>query len=74
MDNNHIPLGERVAVLETEFAAVRSELTQIRGQLDELLHLKSQGMGALWLVSLLIGSGVLGVITVVLNFFNHPHL
>lgn len=72
MDNDiTIDLAERVAVLETKL----EKLDSIESKLDDLLHLKSKGMGALWLVSLLVGSGMLGLVAAVISFFhNRPHL
>lgn len=68
----HYPhsLHERVAILETRMG----DLAEIKDKLDELLHLKSKGIGALWLVSLIVGSGILGLVTMVTSFFNRPHL
>lgn len=75
MDNNERPINERVAVLETLQSATTTSLNTIEGKLDELLQLKAKGMGALSLVSVLIGSGILGVIALVWQFFtNRPHL
>lgn len=73
MDNDHIylhTLHERVAILETRM----DDFAEIKDKLDELLHLKSKGIGALWLVSLIVGSGLIGVIAMIISFFNRPHL
>lgn len=69
-----IDLAERIAVLEAESDTMKQDLKDIKGKLDELLELKSRGMGALWLVSLLIGSGTMGLIIAIVNFVNRPHL
>lgn len=77
MDNNEYfykPIGERVASLETEQDAFRTDLKDIKDKLDELLTLKAKGMGAFGLVSLLVGSGIIGVIFAIMQFFNRPHL
>lgn len=66
-------MAERIAVLENEWTNAKQDLSEIKKKLDELLHLKSKGMGALGLVSLLIGSGVIGLIFAIINFFK-PHL
>jgi hypothetical protein len=51
------------------------ELKEIREKLDELIQLKHQGMGAITLVSILVGSGVLGLITTVFALLkNGVHL
>lgn len=65
----HQTLQERVAVLETKL----EKLDKIEGKLDELLDLKSKGMGALSLVGLILGSGFLGVIALIMQHFR-PHL
>lgn len=69
------PLGERVAVLETKQEEINGKLEAITEKLDALLELKAKGMGALGLISLLIGSGVIGIVFTVLQLFNgKPHL
>lgn len=68
-------LGQRVAVLETEWQRTKDDLKEIKEKLDELLQLKSRGIGAIQLVSLIIGSGVIGIIVTVMNLFSgKPHL
>lgn len=74
MDNEYKPIGERVAVLEVQMPDIQSDLKTIKENLSELLELKSKGMGALWFVSLIVGSGLLGLIVTVLGFFSRPHL
>jgi len=66
--------AERISALETEFAATKQDLKDIKAKLDELLHLKSKGLGAFWFVSLLISSGLVGVVVTIVNFLNRPHL
>lgn len=68
------PIGERVAVLETKMGEIQHELTDIKGKLDELLHLKSKGMGAFWFVSLIVGSGIFGLFTALVQWFSKPHI
>lgn len=65
---SHLPIGERVARLEQQM----EQLNEIRDKLDELLELKHKGLGALQFVGILLGSGVIGVIALVLNVFK-PH-
>lgn len=69
---NELSLPERVAVLETEINTLQTDLKEIKDKLDDLLTLKARGMGALSLVSLIIGSGVIGLIVTILKF--RPHL
>lgn len=65
-----LDLHERVAILETRL----SDLEEIKSKLDELLHLKSKGAGALWFISLIIGSAIVGLFSNVSQFFQRPHL
>lgn len=80
MDNSNDPsvyrpyLGERVAVLETKVVEFQKDLTEIKDKLDDLLTLKAKGMGAIGLVSLVVGSGLLGIIALIVQFFARPHL
>jgi hypothetical protein len=68
-------LSERIAVLETKHDTTISELKDIKDQLRELLELKAKGVGAFWLVGLILGSGVMAVIGGIISFFNsRPHL
>jgi hypothetical protein len=75
MDNETlIELAERIAVLETKFGITETNLSEINKKLDELLHLKSKGMGALWFVGILVSSGVLGIVAAVMSIFGgKPH-
>lgn len=66
--------AERIAVLETKFDELQKDLVSISGKLDELLELKTKGMGAVWLVGLIFGSGILGLVAFVSGFFKSGHL
>lgn len=58
-------LYERVAVLENQM----EDLKEIKEKLDELLQLKAKGTGALTLVGLIFGSGAIGLVLMIVNFF-----
>ena len=68
--SNDLPLNERVAVLEIQM----KDLEEIKQKLDDLIQLKSKGMGALTLVSLIFGSGIIGLVMMVVNFVKQGHL
>jgi hypothetical protein len=74
LDNEFNPLGERIAVLETKMEQYELDVKNINEKLDELLELKHKSAGALGLISLIIGSGVIGLITLITQYFNRPHL
>lgn len=66
MDTNfNHSLAERVAVLEIQM----KDLAEIKEKLDELLKLKAQGMGAISLISVLVGSGLLGLLATLFAVF-----
>jgi len=48
--------AERTKALEVKVQSLESTLSSVEGKLDELLELKSKGMGAFWLASLVVGT------------------
>lgn len=64
-----IELSERVAVLETKYDLIDKKMTSIETKLDDLLHLKSKGTGALQLAGLILGSGILGFVVMLWQVF-----
>lgn len=56
-------LEERMEKLMLTLESKEEDLLRIEGKLNELLTLKNQGMGAIWLASLLLGSGLIAGIT-----------
>lgn len=56
-------LEERMEKLMVTLESKEEDLLRIEGKLNELLTLKNQGMGAIWLASLLLGSGLIAGIT-----------
>lgn len=75
MVDDYTLLAERISVLETEWERTRQDITDIKSKLDELLHLKSKGLGALWLVGILLlfGSGLATFVYNVLNSVPKVH-
>lgn len=59
----------KIAVLETKVQALELELKTMDSKLDQLLHLQSKGQGAFWIASALFGTGLLGLGTLILNWF-----
>lgn len=74
MANEFLSLPERVAILETRVSAIEILLNQIDTKLDELIQLKAKGLGAISLVTLIVGSGLIGVVFTVWNMLKGPHL
>jgi hypothetical protein len=62
---------ERIAVLETQVSNLATTQAKqheaITEKLDELLALRHKGVGAFWVASSLLGTGILGALY---SFFN----
>jgi hypothetical protein len=69
MENEYTQLAQRITVLEVEFEHIQTSLSGITTKLDELLTLKDKGVGAVSLVGLILGSGIIGAVMLVWNFF-----
>lgn len=52
--------GERIASLETMVSIMRQDQVETNQKLDELLALRYKGVGAFWLASALLGTGIVG--------------
>jgi hypothetical protein len=66
---------ERLARVEVEVQALKSEVDELKTsikemhvKLDDLLALRYKGVGAFWLASALIGTGVVGAIAQILHY------
>lgn len=62
-------MEERVAVLETEVKYLKDTINKMDGKLDELLQLRSKGVGAFWLASALLGTSIIGLLGTVFDWF-----
>lgn len=74
--------GERIARLEalidtmrTQNAEKHGELKtqqeEIKEKLDDLLAMRNKGIGAFWLVSSLLGTGIIGFIFQLVSWWKH---
>lgn len=68
MGEREIEWAERIAVLELKVENLEKLNQSISDKLDDLLALKTKGMGAFWLASILFTSGVLGLSTTFLHW------
>jgi len=62
--------AERLVVLETKFDSFFKDQEVIKQQLAELLTLKSKGLGAIWLIGLIMSTGLIGLFATISGFFN----
>lgn len=60
----------RMVLLEKTVEAQSRELHEINKKLDSLLALKNKGMGAFWLMTVLVGGGFAIVLTSIKDFLN----
>lgn len=71
-------LAERVVRLEVEVTQLTKMLEEhqtttkeMNDKLDSLLTLRHKGVGAFWLASALMGTGIVGFLTWVADIFKH---
>lgn len=61
--------SERITLLEYKVELIETAVGEIDRKLDELLALRQKGMGAFWLASSILGTGIIGAIALVFNWF-----
>lgn len=57
---HNITQAERLARVEERVNALESKVDDMNSKLDELLAIRYKGVGAFWLASTLIGTGLMG--------------
>lgn len=60
---------ERIAILEEQVVAIKSKVDSIDNKLDEIIALRNKGVGAFWLASALLGTGIVSFLHVVFDWF-----
>jgi hypothetical protein len=63
--------GERIMALEVRVAEVQKQQKIINDKLDELLAMRNKGLGAFWLASTLLGTGIVGFIVQLISWWKH---
>lgn len=63
--------GERIATLEVRLSAVEAKQDEINAKLDDLLAMRNKGIGAFWLASTLLGTGIVGFIVQLISWWKH---
>jgi hypothetical protein len=66
-----VEVGALRAAFEEHKDSTNKRFEEINGKLDELLAFRNKGAGVVWLVSGLMGTGVLATI---LEVFKHLHI
>jgi len=62
---------EHQRATEKQFSDLKQQNNEINKKLDEVLALRNKGAGVLWVLSGVIGTGVLGGIAQLINWFHH---
>jgi hypothetical protein len=60
--------AERITALEVEVENLKELVTSGNEKLDELLSLRNKGIGAFWLASGILGTGIIGFITAAIDW------
>jgi len=58
----------KVDEMKAEHSKLQATIEAQNEKLDSLLELKAKGMGAIWLASAVLGSGILGVIYMITSW------
>ena len=61
--------GERITAVEVKVEDLVKKVETMDQKLDQLLELKSKGMGAFWLASLILGTGIMGMFASFITWF-----
>lgn len=69
----YVTSEERIAVLESRVASMDKNIENIDAKLDLLLAFRNKGAGVFWLISAISGTGVIGVITWVIDNVRGTH-
>lgn len=63
-----IDVAQRIAVLEFKVTQLTTSNEEVCKKLDDLLQLRSKGMGAFWLASSLLGTGIIGIVFALISW------
>lgn len=66
-----ITQAERIAALEVRVSDVQKKQQEINDKLDELLAMRNKGIGAFWLASTLLGTGIVGFVVQFIDWWRH---
>lgn len=61
--------SERITALEVEVRLLKQDVEKMNDKLDQLLALKHKGAGAFWFFSAILGSSVIGAVSLIADYF-----
>lgn len=73
MTGTELEWAGRIATLETEMVHLKKSNEEIKVKLDQLLELRSKGVGAFWLASLLLGTSIVGTLVTFIDWVRGVH-
>lgn len=69
--STNITQAERITALEVRVSDLLKCQQEISDKLDELLAMRNKGIGAFWLASTLLGTGIVGFIVQFIDWWRH---
>lgn len=63
--------AERNTALEVQVQDLRVDVQVMTKKIDDLLALRNQGAGVFWFASVIFGTTLLGLITMVIGWIKH---
>lgn len=63
--------ADRLAALEFKIKHMEETVESINKKLDDLLQIKYKGIGAFWLASTIIGTGIIGLMSQIVSWWNN---
>jgi len=66
-------MPERLAILETKVEHLSAQNEDIKNKLDSLLTFKHKGLGALSLITAILGTSIIGAVYTVFEWFKTAH-
>lgn len=70
--NSGTTQAERIAALEVRVLDLLATNQEANQKLDDLLAMRNKGIGAFWLASTLLGTGIVGFIVQLISWWRHP--
>lgn len=63
--------AERITALEVQVTDLRVDVQVMSKKIDDLLALRNKGAGVFWFASVLFGTTLLGLVTMVIGWIKH---
>lgn len=67
----NVTQAERIAALEVRVSEMQKTQEETNSKLDDLLAMRNKGIGAFWLASTLLGTGIVGFVVQFIDWWRH---